>query len=502
MPFPSAPYDDDDFRKDGLLASERAGDNAPALSISEISAQLKRTVEDRFGFVRVRGELSGVKRAASGHLYMSLKDEGARLDGVMWRGNAQRLGFLPEDGVEVIATGKLTTYPGRSNYQIVVDRMEIAGEGALLALLAKTKARLEAEGLFSPQRKRALPFLPRVIGVVTSPTGAVIRDILHRLSDRFPSHVVVWPVLVQGQGAAAQVAAAVRGFSDLAPGGPVPRPDVVIVARGGGSIEDLWSFNEEEVVRAIAASTIPVISAVGHETDTTLADFAADLRAPTPTAAAELVVPVRAELAAQVHDLQARRGRALARLLAHARERLEVRGQRLPTAQALLSPQSQRLDDLSDRLRRALTHRTEIAAGVLARHGGALRPALLTQRLGREAERLAAQRLRPEALLQRIAHARGRVEALDRLRRSLDPEAPLQRGYVLVTDRDGHVVKDRATAAARAALTLKFADGLLEVTAGDAPAPAPAAAPAPVPATPRPASRPRTATGDSQPKLL
>ncbi|WP_022677922.1 exodeoxyribonuclease VII large subunit, partial [Novosphingobium sp. B-7] len=311
MAFPSAPNDDDDFRKDGLLASERAGDNAPALSISEISAQLKRTVEDRFGFVRVRGELSGVKRAASGHLYMSLKDEGARLDGVMWRGNAQRLGFMPEDGVEVIATGKLTTYPGRSNYQIVVDRMEIAGEGALLALLAKTKARLEAEGLFDRARKRALPFLPRVIGVVTSPTGAVIRDILHRLSDRFPSHVVVWPVLVQGQGAAAQVAAAVRGFSDLAPGGPVPRPDVVIVARGGGSIEDLWSFNEEEVVRAIAASTIPVISAVGHETDTTLADFAADLRAPTPTAAAEIAVPVRAELAAQVHDLQARRGRAL-----------------------------------------------------------------------------------------------------------------------------------------------------------------------------------------------
>lgn len=500
MPFPSAPYDDDDFRKDGLLASERAGDNAPALSISEISAQLKRTVEDRFGFVRVRGELSGVKRAASGHLYMSLKDEGARLDGVMWRGNAQRLGFLPEDGVEVIATGKLTTYPGRSNYQIVVDRMEIAGEGALLALLAKTKARLEAEGLFAPQRKRALPFLPRVIGVVTSPTGAVIRDILHRLSDRFPSHVVVWPVLVQGQGAAAQVAAAVRGFSDLAPGGAVPRPDVVIVARGGGSIEDLWSFNEEEVVRAIATSTIPVISAVGHETDTTLADFAADLRAPTPTAAAELVVPVRAELAAQVHDLQARRGRALARLLAHARERLEVRSQRLPTAQALLSPQSQRLDDLSDRLRRALVHRTEIAAGVLARHRGALRPALLTQRLGRERERLAAQRLRPEALLQRIEHARGRVESLDRLRRSLDPEAPLQRGYVLVTDHDGHVVKDRATAAARAALTLKFADGTLDVVTGAAQPPGPAQTPPP--ASAKPAPRPRGTGHDSQPKLL
>jgi exodeoxyribonuclease VII large subunit len=503
MPFPSAPDDDDDFRKDALLASERSGDNAPALSISEISAQLKRTVEDRFGFVRVRGELSGVKRAASGHLYMALKDESARLDGVMWRGNAQRLGFLPEDGVEVIATGKLTTYPGRSNYQLVVERMEIAGEGALLALLAKTKARLEAEGLFDPRRKRPLPFLPRTIGVVTSPTGAVIRDILHRLSDRFPCHVVVWPVLVQGQGAAAQVAAAVRGFSELPEGGPIPRPDVVIVARGGGSIEDLWGFNEEAVVRAIAASTIPVISAVGHETDTTLADFAADLRAPTPTAAAEIAVPVRAELAAQVAELQARRGRAMVRMLGHARERLESRGQRLPAPEALLQPQAQRLDDLADRLRRALLHRTEIAGGVLARHGGALRPALLTHRLERERERLAARRLRPEALLQRIDHARSRIDALDRLRRSLDPEAPLQRGYVLVTDRGGHVVKDRATAAQRADLTLKFADGTLAVTTATGGTGAEPSSPAPAtPTAPRAPARARPTAGDDQPKLL
>ncbi|MCB2057644.1 MAG: exodeoxyribonuclease VII large subunit, partial [Novosphingobium sp.] len=245
---PSPPYSDD--RPAGLVAKDSAGDNAAALSVSEISALLKRTVEDRFGFVRVRGELSGVKRAASGHIYMALKDENARLDAVMWRGTTQRLAFQPEDGFEVIATGKLTTYPGRSNYQMVVERMEVAGEGALLALLAKTKARLEAEGLFDPAHKRRLPFLPGVIGVVTSPTGAVIRDILHRLADRFPSHVLVWPVLVQGQGAAEQVAAALRGFSALPPGGPVPRPDVVIVARGGGSIEDLWAFNEEAVVRA------------------------------------------------------------------------------------------------------------------------------------------------------------------------------------------------------------------------------------------------------------
>lgn len=476
MAFPSAPYDDDDSDgSGGLLARESAGDNAPALSISEISALLKRTVEDRFGFVRVRGELSGVKRAASGHLYCSLKDENARLDGVMWRGNAQRLNFRPEDGVEVIATGKLTTYPGRSNYQIVIDRMEIAGEGALLALLAKLKARLEAEGLFDAGRKQPLPFLPRVIGVVTSPTGAVIRDILHRLSDRFPTRVIVWPVLVQGQGAGAQIANAVRGFSAIAPGGPIPRPDLVIVARGGGSIEDLWCFNEEEVVRAVAECTIPIISAVGHETDTTLCDFAADLRAPTPTAAAELAVPVHAELAAFVADLNARQRRALARQLAQARERLEARSQRLPPPQSLLQAQAQRVDDLADRLRRALIHRTEIAASLLARHAGALRPALLSARLEREAERLAARRLRPEVLLQRIEHARGKVDALDRLRRSLDPRAPLQRGYVLVTAPDGQVMRTRAAAASHAALRLEFADGLLDVSTASAPPPRPAA---------------------------
>ncbi len=488
MASPSAPFDDDDNNGSGrLLARESAGDNAPALSISEISALLKRTVEDRFGFVRVRGELSGVKRAASGHLYASLKDENARLDGVMWRGNVQRLNFRPEDGVEVIATGKLTTYPGRSNYQIVIDRMEIAGEGALLALLAKLKARLEGEGLFDPARKKALPFLPRVIGVVTSPTGAVIRDILHRLSDRFPTRVIVWPVLVQGQGAGAQIANAVRGFSALPKHGPIPRPDLVIVARGGGSIEDLWCFNEEDVVRAVADCTIPIISAVGHETDTTLCDFAADLRAPTPTAAAELAVPVQAELAAFVADLNARQRRALTRQLAQAKERLEARSQRLPQPQTLLQGQAQRVDDLAERLRRALLHRTEIAGSLLARHAGALRPALLTARLEREAERLAARRLRPEALLQRIDHARGKVAALDRLRLSLDPEAPLKRGYVLVTDTDGHLIKDRATAAHRPTLTLKFADGSLDVTTGDVPPPHPA----PRPATkPRPTARP------------
>ena len=446
-----------------LLAASRPGDNAEPLTVTELSARLKRTVEDRFGFVRLRGELSGVKRAASGHLYCSLKDEGARIDGIMWRGGAQRLAFVPEDGIEVVASGKLTTYPGRSTYQIVIEQMEIAGEGALLALLEKTRARLGAEGLFDPARKRPLPYLPRVIGVVTSPTGAVIRDILHRLADRFPTRVLVWPVLVQGQGSAGQVAAAVRGFSDLAEDGRIPRPDLVIVARGGGSIEDLWGFNEEEVVRAIAGSTIPVISAVGHETDTTLADHAADRRAPTPTAAAELAVPVRAELLNQIAELALRQRRGQARVLSLARERLAARSERLPVPQTLLAAKAQRLDELGERLRRGLAHRTEVARGRLARDAGALRPALLSNLTRRAGERLAAVRLRPEPVQQRIAEARNRIEALDRLRRSLDPRAPLQRGYVLVTGPDGQVVKTRAAAARLAALRLEFGDGELAV---------------------------------------
>jgi exodeoxyribonuclease VII large subunit len=474
----------------GLLASEAAGDNAPALSITEISALLKRTVEDRFGYVRVRGELSGVKRAASGHLYLSLKDEGARLDGVMWRGGAQRLGFMPEDGIEVVATGKLTTYPGRSNYQIVIERMEIAGEGALLALLAKTKARLETEGLFAPSAKQQLPYLPRVIGVVTSPTGAVIRDILHRLRDRFPTHVVVWPVLVQGPGAAGQIAAAVRGFSALEPRGAVPRPDLVIVARGGGSIEDRWCFNDEDVVRAIAGCTIPIISAVGHETDTTLADFAADVRAPTPTAAAEIAVPVRGELVAGLADLHARQQRAVVRVVSLARERLEQRARRLPVPQALLEGQAQRLDDLGDRLRRALAHRTGLAAALLAQRSAGLRPAVLAARLQQGRDRLTAQRLRPGLVLQRIEAARTQVIGLDRLRRSLDPKAPLARGYVLVTDGEGQLIRSRTVADKQTLLRLEFADGVFDAV--------PAAA-----APPRSAPRPRPpAAGNSQPKLL
>lgn len=426
----------------GLVAKGAPGDNAAPLSITEISALLKKTVEDAFGFVRLRGELSGVKRAASGHLYLRLKDENAQIDGVMWRGAAQRLSFLPEDGIEVVVGGKLTTYAGRSSYQIVIETMEIAGEGALLALLEKTKARLEAEGLFAPERKRPLPFLPRTIGVVTSPTGAVIRDILHRLADRFPCHVLVWPVLVQGEGSAQQVAAAVRGFSAMEAGGSIPRPDLVIVARGGGSIEDLWSFNEEIVVRAIADCTIPIISAVGHETDTTLADYAADRRAPTPTAAAEMAVPVRAELAATLAEFALRQRRAIVRPVALGRERLEARVSRLPRPDAIVAQATQRLDDLGERLRRGLSDKARQAGNAL---------------------QLSSVRLTPALVARPIAQRRERIAALERLRLQLNPRAPLSRGYVLVTDKDGHVVKSASSARAKPLLTLEFEDGQLDV---------------------------------------
>ncbi|MCP5384948.1 MAG: exodeoxyribonuclease VII large subunit [Altererythrobacter sp.] len=454
------PYSDDDYSGGGgLVARETEGDNAAPLSITEISNLLKRTVEDRFGYVRLRGELSGVKRAASGHMYCALKDEKAVIDGVMWRGNAGRLSFNPEDGLEVVASGKLTTYPGRSKYQIVIDRMEVAGEGALLALLEKTRARLAAEGLFDEGRKRTLPFLPRAIGVVTSPTGSVIRDILHRLADRFPSHVVVWPVLVQGQGSAEQVAAAIRGFGALVEGGPVPRPDLLIVARGGGSIEDLWGFNEETVVRAIAESPIPVISAVGHETDTTLADFAADRRAPTPTAAAEIAVPVRAELAATLEDFSARQKRAILRPVTLGRERLEARAQRLPTPETLLQPQAQRLDDLSDRLRRGLRDRAAHGRERLAKLR--LSPATLQRGLRDAREGLGRARLSPALATQRVTRERERFSALERLYLSLDPKAPLGRGFVLVRGERGALLRSRKAAAGEARLDIEFADGTL-----------------------------------------
>lgn len=476
------PQSRSEYSNDGLVAKRRAGDNAEPLSITEISQALKRTVEDRFAHVRLRGELSGVKRAASGHLYCALKDDKSVLDGVMWRGNAQRLAFAPEDGLEVVATGKLTTYAGRSKYQIVIDSLEIAGEGALLALLEKTRAKLAAEGLFDERRKKRLPFLPRTIGVVTSPTGSVIRDILHRLADRFPSHVIVWPVLVQGQGAAEQVASAIRGFSEIQPGGAIARPDVVIVARGGGSIEDLWSFNEEVVVRAIAECAIPVISAVGHETDTTLADYAADQRAPTPTAAAEMAVPVRFDLEATLSDFAARQIRAVHRPVELGRERLEARVRRMPRPETLLQPQAQRLDDLSERLRRGLTMRAangrEQLAGVAAR----LSPVVLRRAQGDAQRRLDNVRLTPALIERPLEDARNRLNALARLAGQLHPEKPLERGYAIVRGADGAALTSHDQAQKEPSLSLKFKDGVLDVAplSGSAPVPRPSVAkPAP-----------------------
>lgn len=472
-----------DIADAGLVARARQGDNAEPLSITEISALLKRTVEDRFGHVRLRGELSGVKRAASGHFYCALKDDGAVIDGVMWKGNAARLNFRAEDGLEVIATGKLTTYPGRSKYQVVIDSLELAGEGALLALLEKTRARLAADGLFDAARKRRLPYLPRVIGVVTSPTGAVIRDILHRLADRFPTHVIVWPVLVQGNGAADQVAAAVRGFSALQPGGPVPRPDVVIVARGGGSIEDLWSFNEEAVVRAIAECSIPVISAVGHETDTTLADYAADRRAPTPTAAAEMAVPVRADLTLTLADLAARQRRAVYRPVELGRERLAARARLLPRPENLLQPQAQRLDDLAERLRRALGDRSAKGRERLAGAGARLSPSLLLRTAAEAQRRLARAQLTPALIERPLRHGTDRLAALARVMSQLHPEKPLERGYAIIRDAQGRALTSRAEAAGAPLLALQFRDGTLDaVPSADGPAPPPHPPPAPPPA--------------------
>ena len=448
-----------------LVAEQAPGDNSPPLSVSELSGALKRSVEDAFGHVRVQGEISGYKRVASGHGYLTLKDDRACLDAVVWKNTP--VAFRPEDGAEVIATGRLTTYPGRSRYQLVVERLELAGAGALMALLDQRRRALAAEGLFDAARKRALPFLPRRIGVVTSPTGAVIRDILHRLADRCPTHVLVWPVAVQGEGAAAQIAAAIAGFATLA-----QPPELLIVARGGGSIEDLWAFNEEVVVRAVAASPIPVISAVGHETDTTLCDFAADRRAPTPTAAAEMAVPVRAELLAQVRELGARTAKCAHRYRAHAGERFEVVARRLPEPARLLQPQRQRLDEASERLPRALGRRLAEARAELGAAGGALRPALLQTRLGEARRRLAGARLRPALVERPLAEASERLARLWRVAEQLHPLKPLARGYAFVEKADGKVVASTAEARAAGVVTLVFADGRIGARVEGVPRPA------------------------------
>jgi exodeoxyribonuclease VII large subunit len=478
-------------------------------TVSELSSALKRTVEDAYGYVRVRGEVSGFKGPSpSGHVYFRLKDDKSVIEAVIWKREFARMRMPPLEGLEVVVTGRLTTFSGSSKYQIVIDTLEPAGLGALMALLEERKKKLAAEGLFDPARKQLLPFLPGVIGVVTSPTGAVIRDILHRLADRFPRRVLVWPVRVQGDGSAEQIAIAIRGFNALPEAGPIPRPDLVIVARGGGSLEDLWSFNEESVVRAAADSMIPLISAVGHETDITLIDFAADKRAPTPTAAAEMAVPVRSELLVQVDSL-ARRSLACWQRCQEAR-RTELRAamRALPTADELFSLPRQRLDHAAARLTLQTLHtriareRQQIAllgqrSRQCLRHGMERRRERfeqLAQRLSsarfayanarraqieRARERtlalFARARLAATALLQNRA---AKVERAERLLAAVSYRGVLARGFALVRAADGKPLRSAAAVTAGLQLTIEFADGRVHATADGAPAVAPAAAPA------------------------
>ncbi len=451
-----------------LFDDEEPGQNTPEFTVSELSGAVKRSIEGEFSHVRVRGEVGRVSRPSSGHLYLDLKDDRAVLASVIWKGVASRLQHRPEEGMEVIATGRLTTFPGQSRYQMIIEDIAPAGAGALMAMLEKRKAALMAEGLFAAERKQPLPYLPEVIGVITSPSGAVIRDILHRLRDRFPRKVLLWPVVVQGEKCAPEVAAAIRGFNALIPGGALPRPDVLIVARGGGSIEDLWGFNEEIVVRAAAESQIPLISAVGHETDTTLIDFASDRRAPTPTAAAEMAVPVRSELLAQVAGFEERRRRALSRMLEQRGQRLRDLARALPSPEQLLAERSQKLDHLSMRLPRALTGLAQRKRVQLGERGG-LRASVLLQGL-----RVSRQRLERQVdLLARISRQQMRdrrthLDQIDRMRETLGYKNTLQRGYTVVRG-GGKVLTDKAQAVGLEVLEIEFRDGRLSIGAGSAP---------------------------------
>jgi exodeoxyribonuclease VII large subunit len=441
-------------------AGEAAGANVLEYTVSELSQALRRTVEDTYGYVRVRGELGRVSRPGSGHVYLDLKDDKAVLAGVIWKGVAAGLRIKPEQGLEVIVTGKLTTFPGQSKYQIVIDAMEPAGLGALMALLEERRKKLAAEGLFDDARKQPIPYLPRVIGVVTSPTGAVIRDILHRLADRFPTRVLVWPARVQGDKCAAEVAAGIRGFNALQPGGAVPRPDLIIVARGGGSLEDLWGFNEEEVVRAAAESAIPLIAAVGHETDWTLIDHAADARCPTPTAAAERAVPVRADLVSMVAELARRQARALWRIHEERKGALLAAARGLPRLADLLAMPRQRFDAVGDRLPRALRACTQTARSRLTTAGARLSPHALRQQVARHRADVTkcAARMRPafaRALLQR----RQALSSQTKLLASLSYRSVLARGFALVHGPDDAPVRCAADASPGLQVEVEFHDG-------------------------------------------
>ncbi|MEZ5776187.1 MAG: exodeoxyribonuclease VII large subunit [Hyphomicrobiaceae bacterium] len=491
--------------------------NVAELTVSELASGIKRTLEDSYGHVRLRGEVSGYRGAhSSGHCYFSLKDDKAKIDAVVWRGVFQSLRFKPEEGLEVIVTGKVTTYPGSSKYQIVVESLEPAGAGALMALLEERKRKLAAEGLFDEARKKPLPFLPAVVGIVTSPTGAVIRDMLHGFAERFPTRVVVWPVRVQGESSAGEVAAAVRGFNALDAGGAIPRPDLLIVARGGGSLEDLWGFNEEIVVRAVAESAIPVISAVGHETDWTLIDLVADARAPTPTKAAEWAVPKHSELMERMAELAGRLRLAARRRLEGERQALTGLARALPRPLDLVMLPRQRLDGASGRLPRALSANIQAHANRFARLSGRFAPGLVTVRLARAGDRLetlrrfaaqslshmaeqrrarlerASVRLKPQTVLAelrrsgvRVAELEGRariaidgligqrrrlIEGQAQMLRSLSYQSVLGRGFAIVRDgASGKMVRAATATTVGQALEIELADGRVgaRVTGGE-----------------------------------
>jgi exodeoxyribonuclease VII large subunit len=451
---------------------EPAPSNAHEFSVSELAQAVKRAVEDEFGFVRVRGEISGFRgQHSSGHAYFTLKDDAASIDAVVWKTSWPRLTFKPEEGMEVIATGRLTTFPKSSKYQIVIEQIEPAGAGALMALLEARRKQLAAEGLFAADRKRKLPYLPRIIGVVTSPTGAVIRDILHRLDDRFPSRVLVWPVRVQGETSAAEVTAAIEGFNAFSVGGPIPRPDLLIVARGGGSIEDLWSFNEEIVVRAVAASKIPIISAVGHETDTTLVDYASDHRAPTPTAAAEAAVPVRAELIAYVEDQGARTRSVVRRQLVNSRDRLRAAAGELPRPLDLLNIARQRLDLAAQHLGASLRHLGQQKRLRFATAAARLSPNALRADLRHARARLGptGERLQP-AYSRILTRQSDRLTSLGKLLDSLSYKGVLDRGFSLVTDDEGHIVRSKDAVRPGQLLVVEVSNGSFGAAVSGAPA--------------------------------
>ena len=464
--------------------------NAKAYSVSELAFALKRTLEDAYGFVRLRGELSKVTHHSNGHVYLTIKDERAAIDGVVWKGSVKNLSIRPQQGMEVVVTGKITTYPAGSRYQMVIETMEAAGVGALLAQLERLKAKLHGEGLFEQARKRPLPTMPAVVGVITSPTGAVIRDILHRIRDRWPCRVIVWPVVVQGDAAAGQVANAIARFNAMAADGPVPRPDVLIVARGGGSVEDLWAFNDEALARAVAAGTIPLISAVGHETDTTLIDFVSDRRAPTPTAAAEMATPVLAELKAYIGDLSGRLHRCGGRTVEDRRGRVEHAGRALARVPDLVEMAAQRFNLASSRLGAGLSRNVAAHHTDLVRVSSRLSPGLLQRPQQVHADRLARLVLRLKPAVERgLDRTAERLSSLAKLYASVDPSAPLKRGFARVHRPDGSLVREGASLVSGEGVKLVFADQSREATIDGTPSARPP--PAVPSAAPKPARAPK-----------